>query len=446
MSRMTRRDFLKRATGTIALALGGAGLVSACGAEGRAAAPKKTLQFWAFSDTRTFWQQKAFELYKKERQPDFDINFLILPYQQMHDKVMVATQAGAGGPDIADIEISQFARFIKGQPIFVDLRPKLEREHLLDKLYTPSATDPWSWSGRIYGLGNELNACLWSYRWDVLEKAKVKVPIETWDEFVDQAEKFHKDTGSYLVDFPTQDWSSWWMMTLQQGKGFFGPNGLPTLTTPEGIRTLAFQKQALEEWSTQRPSGQAYYVALSAGKIASLLGPSWAFSGFVQQNLPKSKGKWHLQLFPAWKSGGARTATWGGTGVSVLTTSPHAKEAESFVVWEHTTTRALMFDFEHRQTWPTYKPAFQDPRLTEPIAFFDNQRVGKLVQAAAEEIPKWYNSPYWPEVVDATVRVAVTPALTSSESAKSALENAQRESMGIIRFETARVRDERRGV
>ena len=30
----------------------------------------------------------------------------------MHDKVMIAGQAGSGGPDIADIEISQFGRFI----------------------------------------------------------------------------------------------------------------------------------------------------------------------------------------------------------------------------------------------------------------------------------------------------------------------------------------------
>jgi len=445
MEHISRRTFLKAAA-TGALAVGSGGMLSGCastGSQGAAVSTGNTgakplLDFWAFSSTRTAWQEKAWELYKQDKNPDFEINFLILPFNQMHDKVMITSQAGSGGPDIVDIEIGQFSRFIKGDVIFVDLRPKLEQEGLLDTLYLPSATDPWTWQQKIYGIGNELNACLMSYRWDIYEQAGIQTPIETWDQFVEVGKQFHQDTNKYLIDVQWDAWGQWWMLTLQQGGGFFGPDGLPTLAAPEGVNSLTFQNQAIEDgWSTLRPLGPARNAALDSGTIATILGPSWEFSGFTRQNLPNTEGLWHLQPFPRWTPDGARTATWGGTGVSVLKTSQMAEEAVEFVVWEHTTTEAVMFDYQERNVWPSYKPAFEQPALTEPIAFFDNQRVGELIQQVANEIPAWYNSPFWPETTDACVRVGITPCLQTDLDPKAALTNAQQEAMNIIDFQKA---------
>lgn len=440
MQPMGRRTFLKTA-GTIAA---GASLTGITGILATGCAPavntgvKKKLQFWAFSDTRTAWQMKAFDIYKQQKNPDFDIDWLILPYGQMHDKILVTSQAGSGGPDIADIEISQFSRFIKGNVIFADLGPKLQSMGALDNLFHPSATDPWTWQGKIYGMGNELNACLLSYRHDLWDKAGVKTPITTWDEFAQEAARYHQDTGKYLIDFPYADWSSWWMMTLQQQGGFFGSNGLPTLTSDASVKTLQYQQQALQSWARVRPDGQAYYTALAAGDITSLIGPSWDFSGSIQQNAPDTKGKWHLQPMPAWTAGSSRTATWGGTGVSVLKTSSSVDEAIDFVTFEHTTPEALLNDFHIRQVWPTFKPALADPVLSQALAFFDNQHVGDFIKEVSPEINKWYNSPYWPEVTDAMVRTCITPAVQNPKlGASDALNAAQNESMRIINFETA---------
>jgi len=399
---------------------------------------KKTLEFWAFADTRLAWQKKAFELYKQQKNPDFDIDWVILPYGQMHDKILITSQAGSGGPDIADIEISAFSRFIKGDVIFAELTPRLTEMGVLDKLFRPSATDPWSWKGKIYGMGNELNTCLLSYRWDLWQKAGVKTPIATWAEFAQEAERYHKDTGKYLIDFPYSDWSSWWMMSLQKKSGFFNDQGLPILNSPTSVDVLKFQQQALASWSRTRPDGQAYNTALSAGDITSLIGPSWDFSGGIQENNPNTKGKWHLQPIPAWEPGGSRSATWGGTGVCVLKTSSSVAEAVDFVTFEHTTPEALLNDFKIRQVWPTFKPALNDPLLSTPLEFFDHQRVGEVIKEVSPEINKWYNSPYWPEVTDAMVRTAITPAVQNPKmSTEEALNAAQNESMRIINFETA---------
>jgi arabinosaccharide transport system substrate-binding protein len=438
MESVSRRSFLKTAGG-LAAASTGAWWLSGCAPAFNTGA-KKTLDFWAFSDTRIFWQQKAWALYKQLKKPDFEINWLIFAYQQMHDKILITSQAGSGGPDIADIEISQFSRFIKGDSIFVDLKPKLEAMGALDKLFTPSATNPWTWKGKIYGIGNELNTCLMSYRWDLLQKAGIKVPFATWDDFIEAGKKYHQDTGKYLIDTSYYDWGYWWVMTLQQKGGFFGPDGQPTLNAPPAVNTLNHMQQAIKDgWSIPRPLVASYNGAIADGTFATILGPSWNFSGFTQESAPNTKGKWHLQPLPVWTPGGSRTATWGGTGVSVLKTSQNAEEAMDFVLFEHTTPQALLHDFDERQVWPTYKPALDDPRLSQPLAFFDNQKVGELIKEVSPEINVWYNSPYWPETTDASVRVGITPAVLQANTitAEQAMNNAQHEALSIISFETA---------
>ncbi|GHO42505.1 ABC transporter substrate-binding protein [Ktedonospora formicarum] len=435
MQPMHRRSFLKAVGGATA---GASLFLSGC-APAILTGAKKTLNFWAFSSTRTQWQQKAWELYKQEKKPDFEINWMIFPFQQMHDKILITALAGSGGPDIADIEIGQFARFIKGDVIFTDMTSKLQQMGIADQFYRPSATDPWSWQGKIYGIGNELNACLLSYRWDLFEKAGIKAPITTWDEFAEAGRNYHKATGKYFIDFPFNDSGYWWIQTLQGKGGFFDASGKPIFNSPEGLKTLSYQKQALAEgWASIRPVGQAYWAKVSDGTFASLIGPSWNFSGFVQQNSPDTAGKWLLQPLPLWEAGGSNTATQGGTGVAVLKTSSSVEEALDFVLYEHSSVEALLGDYSIRQTWPTFKPALEQAKLSEPLKFFNNQSAGGVIKEVAPQINKWYNSPYWPETTDAFTRLALTPCLQQAGvSPASALKAADGEATRIINFETA---------
>src|SRR5579859_4216087 len=82
MRSVSRRTFLKATGG---LAASSSAFLSACAGSPSTGA-KKILNFWAFSDTRTAWQKKAWELYKQQKQPDFEINWLIFPYQQMRSE------------------------------------------------------------------------------------------------------------------------------------------------------------------------------------------------------------------------------------------------------------------------------------------------------------------------------------------------------------------------
>lgn len=456
MLALSRRQILQRAA-----ALGGAAAVGllavACGAQGPspgqqpvAGAPSGaakpsgpvTLEEWNFSSTRIAWQIKALKDYQQKVNPDVHIHWVTLPYGEMHEKLLMTVMAGTGAPDIADVEISAFSRFLKEpEPGFLPLNSRLQQIHALPNLYQPSATDPWSWKGQIYGLGNELNVCLWCYNWQIMKQYGIKTPIATWADFAQAGKEISgKSAGkTVIMDFMDLGWGDWWMRALEGGSGFFDANGQPVLNSEIGVQSLQYGEDAVhkDKWSITTPVGNAYNAALQDKNIASLLGPSWKFSGFLNQALPTTKGWWNVQLMPRWTPNGGGAATWGGTGVCAMRASPHADIAADFVVWEHTTPQAVLHDFKVRQVWPTLKTAWSAPQLKQPIPFFNNQNVGQFINEAAPLIPKWYNSPYWAEVTDAAVRLGITPAMHNRATAKNAMDSAQKDSLYLISVESA---------
>ncbi len=399
------------------------------------------LEEWNFGTSRVWWQQDAPKLYQQAH-PNVDVQWVTLPYGQMHEKLLMTVLAGTGSPDFADLEISAFSRFLKQKtPAFVPLNGRLQAAKAVDRLFGPSATDPWSWQGEIYGLGNELNVCLWCYNRRLLQRYNVKLPITTWDDFARAGQEvFRASQGqTVLLDFMDLDWGDWWVRALEGGSGVFDPTGKPTLTAPASLASLQYAYDAVyrDKWSTTSPVGNAYYAALQSGDVASLLGPPWRISGGLSQNLPATSGWWHVQLLPRWTSNGAGAATWGGTGVCALRGSAYSEQAADFVVWAHTTPEAVLTDFGYRQVWPTLKTAWSAPQLIEPIPFFDSQAVGKLIAQAAPLIPRWYNSPYWSEVTDALVRLGLTPAMHNQAAPAAALKAAQDNALYLMGVESA---------
>ena len=460
-ARITRREFL-RGPASVAVAALVAPLVTACGGPSSSAGVstgKPQLEMWAFSQTRTAWQQRAFKQYYSQGDGrgtpikyggEFDINFLVLPYSQMHDKMMITTQAGQGGPDIVDIEISRYSQFIKGgSAAFVPLNEYMKDYGGAEALFTGSATDPWSWKGEIHGLGNELNACAMAYRWDLYDQYGVQLPIKTYEEMAEAGKKLQKDTNGkiYLIDFDINGWGYWWIMTLQQGGGFFDSDGRPKWQEPAGVRTMQYMQTALygarldgkDAWAMVQPAGPSRNAVFANGEVLTLLGPSWNISGFPRQNLKQTDGKWMVQPMPLWggASGGAPTATWGGTGVCVPQTTRHRDWAVEFVLWEHFTPDAVIEDFRERQVWPTLKKAWSNPELTAAIPWFNNQAVGPIINDVADQIPKWFNSPFWPEGTDAFTRVGLVPALQGKREPAQTLSDATAEAQQIMNFESA---------
>ncbi|NMA67727.1 MAG: extracellular solute-binding protein, partial [Clostridiaceae bacterium] len=74
-----------------------------------------TLNFWTFQELHKSFMDDAVETWNAKN-PDraIELKTDVYPYDENHNKLLIALQSGTGAPDIVDIEIGKFANFLKG--------------------------------------------------------------------------------------------------------------------------------------------------------------------------------------------------------------------------------------------------------------------------------------------------------------------------------------------
>jgi arabinosaccharide transport system substrate-binding protein len=423
---LTRRGFLKAGGGALAGAyiLGLAG----CGGGDEGGSGDNTLEFWAFDEGRADLARAAIKTQEwQDTHGNVAVNFRIFPYEQMHDKLLTALVSGKGAPDVADVEISRFSNFIKGDELpFVDLTDRIGDD--LNDVYKPAATDPWTWQNKIYGVGNELNTCVLAYRTDVMEEAGVQTRFETWDEIIEAGRVISNDERKMfaLHDIAFGDH---YMLSQSSGTTYFDENGEYIGDNEKSVGALQFLHDmvydsgiagiapvvANDDWYPPQ-----YRAAFRAEKFIALFGPPWHVS-FLFTDVPEQSGKWGVQKLPSGLGEGLPTANFGGTGQCVTTQSQNVDAAYDLVRISNLTTEGVMADFKARTAYPAYKPAYDEPALQEPNEYFGGERIGELYAELAPELPPFNQSTVWGQATEALVREAITPVMQDQMDAKSAL-------------------------
>jgi arabinosaccharide transport system substrate-binding protein len=423
---LTRRGFLKASGGALAGAyvLGLAG----CGGGEEGGSGDNTLEFWAFDDGRADLARAAIETQEwKDAHGNVEVNFRIFPYEQMHDKLLTSLVSGKGAPDVADVEISRFSNFIKGDELpFVDLTDRIGDD--INDVYKPAATDPWTWQNKIYGVGNELNTCVLAYRADVMEETGVQTPFETWDEVIEAGQAVSNDERKMfaLHDIAFGDH---YMLSQSSGTTYFDENGEYIGDNEKSVGALQFLHDmvydsgiagiapvvANDNWYPPQ-----YRAAFRAEKFIALFGPPWHVS-FLFTDVPEQSGKWSVQKLPSGLGAGLPTANFGGTGQCVTTQSQNVDAAYDLVRISNLTTEGVMADFKARTAYPAYKPAYDEPALQKPNEYFGGEKIGELYSELAPELPPFNQSTVWGQATEALVREAITPVMQDKMDAKTAL-------------------------
>ena len=402
-----------------------------------------TLEGWAHSDARYEWQIKALEDYNKEKGSSVKINWTKKASAgEVADNLVVTLAAGSGFPDVCDVEISQMGKLLKTTPPLVAFNDALRGRQ--NEFFMPSFVDPWSLQGKWYGLGNELNTVLLTYRHDLFDKAGVKGPLKTWDDVIDAGKRLTAAQVTHGISFLTTGTAGHFhVLSIIGGGGYLENGNKLTINHQANQRALQYlvdlahkHKAGVLEADVLGAERDAAY---NAGKVGGDIGPSWRISGTTRKRAAAdTNGRWMVQHMPQW-SGTARTTTsWGGTGMTVLKDSKFKDVGVDFVVWEHVTPKASLYDYDLRQVYPVLKKAYEDPRLNEGVPWFNNQKVGIVLKEAADAMKPFSQGLWWPDISGAAGK-HVTAAMKNEKPVKQALDEAQAEAKAAIETAGGRI-------
>jgi len=419
--RMTRREFIRLASGTVMAASAGSLLGACVPAVPVQPAPvpitptakEVTLKMWITADNRTAWVKKDLPKFN-EQYPNIKIELTQYPDSELYTKLLTVLQAGSGVPDLVDFEISRTGRFFKGEVQLYALDDYLAP--VKDQLITSAALAPWSWQGKTYGVGNELNPVFLYLRWDLFKKAGIQEEIATWDDFVEVGKAYVKATGKKFIAIPDQHYAYWWILASQGGGGFFDAQGEFVGDSAIGLKTLKMLQSWIyeDEIAMLAPGGTpwnpAYTAAMTAGEFATQLGAPW-YQSVIKGNAADTAGKWHVTPMPRWKGTGFGTSSFGGTAMSITKPCQDPDAAWQFIQFFNFNTQILVDAFQIAGTYPTYKPALDDPALRQPDPFFDNQSLGTLIAEIARDVAPLNYSPFWPEITDVMNNQVLPPVL-----------------------------------
>lgn len=383
---------------------------------------KTTLTFWTFQELHKGFMDDAVATWNAAH-PDQQIELKteVYPYDEMHNKLLIALQSGTGAPDYADIEISKFANYLKGsKPSLVPINKVVEPEL---KNLIKGRLDNYAKDGNYYGVDYHVGASVIYYNTELLGKAGVKVEdIVTWDDFVAAGKKVKAATGKAMTTLEVTEHWSYYPLICQQDSDFFAPNGDVILDNAVNTKTLQFLYDMLykSKIAVAAPGGfhhaEEYWAQMNKGEFASIWMPMWYMGRFTDY-MPDLKGKIAIRPLPVWTKGGKRSAGMGGTGTVITNQCENQDIAMELLAAAKLSKEGAI------KTWtilgfdPIRWDAWEDPKMAEPNKF--TEYFGDGVFAMLKEIKDEINPIVITEKFPAAVSLVQKSVIFKSLQEKS---------------------------
>lgn len=295
------------------------------------------LSYWTFVDLHGKHFEKMLGLWN-EANPDRQIklNVTVMPYDDMHNKLLIAVQTGTGAPDISDIELGRFPDFLAGDDVPLESLDDVVAPYKNDLVQ--ARLDIYSKDGKVYGAPTHVGGSVAFYNTEILEEAGVDyTTIKTWEDYKNAGIQVYEKTGKYLG---TADTSATWQLSMllaQQGSDFTDADGNPQVNTPEMIKAVKMLKDLQENnvistIAGGQPDTEEAKGEYNQGNYASALMPLWFMSRFTNE-ITDLNGKIAIAPLPVLEEGMPRSVGLGGTGTVVTKTAKDVQLAKDFLAF-----------------------------------------------------------------------------------------------------------------
>lgn len=367
------------------------------------AGDKPDLVFVTFAKNHIPAYEEAIAQFAKRHNVKIDVQ--LVDQRVLSSRLQSALLTGADVPDMVELLTGTMGYFTRG-PLedvgFVDLTDRLHDEGLYDRLVA-SRFSLWSSRGRVFAIPHDVHPVMLCYRRDLVEELGIDVAsLTTWDRFVAMGRRITKDLDGdgnpdcYAIDLPSA--GAWGLEILigQRGGGLFDGRGRVTFDTDlmaETILWYVHQTRGARRIAYEAGWGQPLAKAMTDGLVLFYICPDWRTKMF-ETDVPKLKGKLALMPLPAWKAGGRRTSTWGGTGLAITKSCRNQALAWKLAKLLYLKKEDLGKRFAASNIIPPVKDAWDLKAFKKPSEFYCGQRIGQLYAGLAPTTPPDYVSPY----------------------------------------------------
>ena len=383
--------------------------------------------------TLTFWtwlpqMDKEAKLYESTH-PGVRINVVNVGQGPgEYQKLRTAFKAGAGGPDLAQVEYQLL-------PSFEVTKDLLDLSKFgataLGADYDPSVWSLVSAGASVYAVPQDTGPMALIYRKDLFAKAGLSAPT-TWAQFATDASKIHASTpGTYITDLAPNEAGQLSGLFWQAGSQPFSATSMDSLSIH--LDDAAAQKVG-QFWQPLIAAGTVatdpdftndWYAGLASGKYASWITGAWG-PLFLQGVAKGTAGKWAVAPLPGWAAGSRTSANWGGSSTAVTAQTKHPAQAADFAEWLNHAPESVALLESQQSLFPALTSAVTASSFVgQKSAFFGGQQVNQVFAAAASQVaPGWQWSPFQ-DFVYSTMLDTVGKAMTGKTSWTPALQALQ---------------------
>jgi cellobiose transport system substrate-binding protein len=347
--------------------------------------------------------------------------------------------AGSGLPDVQSVEEGWLSKVMQVSDSFTDLKDygaaDISSQWLDWKV--GQATDP---NGRIIGYGTDIGPEGLCYNSKLFAEAGLpsdRVAVAeyfggkdaTWEKFFDVGREYKAATGKAWYD---QSGFVWNAMVNQQEEGYYTKDGALNVEGNDTLKGLFLELAAATGDGLSSNQSQWDWgggKAFVDGSFATFVCPGWML-GVVKGQVTAGGGDatsgWDFaDVFP----GGA--ANWGGTFLTVPTTSKHPAEAAALAAWL-TAPEQQVKSFQAAGTFPSSPQAQADPGVTgssELTAFFNDAPVGEILGARSQGVVAQYKG-----ADDSVIQEQVFgPSIQALDSGKADGETAWNDAIALLK-------------
>ena len=318
----------KKLTLGIAITLAITSILTGCGNKNNESTnngEKKTvLKIWGMGNEGELLSKMESDF--ETKYPNIDIEVQALPWDQAHDKLLMAVASGEG-PDVVQMGTSWIPEFADAG-VLMDFTPYLEKySNLAQDKYFEGSIEAGTYEDKYVGVPWYVDTRVLYYRTDLLAEVGYPEGPSTWEEMKDASDKLAaRGDGMYGVSLDPKDQFFAITYGWQNGAEILNGN-TPMFTQPEFVEAVEYINSFFVDGSAPILSDLDINQGFKDGITPMFVSGPWMINT-IKENAPEIEGKWAVRTLPAKKT---NTSFVGGANFTIFESSKNKEEALKFI-------------------------------------------------------------------------------------------------------------------